>query len=291
MTAAPQAAPPAISAMRLLAWSVRRELWENRSITIAPICAGGVVLFAFLTGAVSYVARNHASTMAVATPYDIAALMILFTVFLVAVFYCLDALYGERRERSVLFWKSLPVSDRMTVLSKVCIPMVVLPVVALAVIVATHAAMWVTGGAIRLIYGLPPRASGEFSLLMEWLVIAYGLVVAALWHAPIYGWLLLVSGWARRAPFLWAFLPLSSITAFEKIAFGTSHFSALIGRHFVGWASKAFVPGAKGQLAIRSLATLDPGEQLATPDLWLGLVVAALLIAAAIRLRRYREAL
>src|SRR5262245_17800434 len=99
----PQPAAPAISALRRLAWSVRRELWENRSITIAPICAGGVVLFAFLTGAVSYVARNHSSKMAVATPYDIAALMILFTVFLVAVFYCLDALYGERRERSILF--------------------------------------------------------------------------------------------------------------------------------------------------------------------------------------------
>ena len=56
-------------------------------------------------------------------------------------FYCLDALYGERRDRSILFWKSLPVSDLTTVLSKASIPIVVLPLLTFAVTVATQLIM------------------------------------------------------------------------------------------------------------------------------------------------------
>ena len=217
--------------------------------------------------------------------------MILFTAFLVGVFYCLDALHGERRDRSILFWKSLPVSDLTTVLSKASIPLVVLPLLTFAIIVATHCFMMLMSGAVRLMYGLSTGAPGQLSLSHEWLILAWGLLVGALWHAPIYGWLLMVSGWARRATFLWAFLPLIAIQIFEKIAFGTSYSSALLNRHFIGWLSGVLVPAGKGHMTMRPLTTLDPGAMLATPDLWLGLGVAALLIAATVRLRRYREPL
>src|SRR5437762_11172070 len=71
----------------------------------------------------------------IGAPYDVAAMMLIFTAFIVGVFYCLDALHSERRDRSILFWKSLPVSDLTTVLSKATIPLVVLPVIIFAIIV------------------------------------------------------------------------------------------------------------------------------------------------------------
>ena len=62
----------------------------------------------------------------------------MLTAFLVGVFYCLDALHGERRDRSILFWKSLPVSDLTTVLAKASVPCRVLPPRAFALALATQ---------------------------------------------------------------------------------------------------------------------------------------------------------
>ena len=110
----------------------------------------------------------------------------------------------------------------------------------------------------------------------------YGLVAIALWHAPIYGWALLVSGWVRRATFLWAILPLLAISFFEKITFNTSHFASMLKDRVLGFAPEAFAFHA------HTVPQLTPGRYLSTPGLWLGLVFAAVFIAAAIRLRRYR---
>src|SRR5437762_3121985 len=110
-------------------WSVWLELWENRSIYVAPLIVGVVVLFGFLVSTVGMPERRQAVLLldpahqraAIGAPYDIAAMMLIFTAFIVGVFYCLDALHSERRDRSILFWKSLPVSDLTTVLSKVSV--------------------------------------------------------------------------------------------------------------------------------------------------------------------------
>src|ERR1044072_6780579 len=125
-------------------WSVRRELWENKSIYVAPLAAAAVVLFGFgITAFRLPQLRMNALALqsvrqrsAIEVPYDIAAMMIMFTVFIVGIFYCLDALHGERRDRSILFWKSLPVSDHTTVLSKMFVPLVILPVITFAFIIA-----------------------------------------------------------------------------------------------------------------------------------------------------------
>src|SRR5213079_149196 len=130
-------------------WSVRRELWENRSIYVAPILVAVVVLFGFLVSTIGLPERRRAVLLldpakaraAIEAPYDVAAMMLIFTAFIVGVFYCLDALHGERRDRSILFWKSLPVSDRTTLLSKATIPLVILPLVTFAIVVATHMVM------------------------------------------------------------------------------------------------------------------------------------------------------
>src|SRR5437016_11212901 len=129
-----------ITATQPMYWSVRREVWENRSIYIAPLIVAVVVLFGFLVSTIGLPERRQAVLLldpararaAIEAPYNMAAIMLILTAFIVGVFYCLDALYGERRDRSILFWKSLPVSDLTTLLSKATIPLVVLPLVTFA---------------------------------------------------------------------------------------------------------------------------------------------------------------
>ena len=214
--------------------------------------------------------------------------MLIFTVFIVGVFYCLDALYGERRDRSTLFWKSLPVSDLTTVLSKVSIPLVILPLVTFVIIVATHFVMLLWSSVVLLTSGLAGTTWTRFNILEQSLILLYSLIALALWHAPIYGWLLLISGWARRATFLWAVLPLLAITIFETITFHTTHFIRMLGNRLTGFAAEAFDFQGQHNPDIHSLSQLTPGRYLSTPDLWIGLAVAAAFIFAAVRLRRYR---
>src|SRR5258708_28054078 len=152
-----------LSATRPFYWSVRRELWEHRAIYVAPLAASGVVLFGFLLGL-----HKLASTVrslkipaamvqnAALAPYAFAAAAMLVTGLIVAVFYSLGALNNERRDRSILFWKSLPVSDLTTVLSKTFVPLVVLPLVVFATTVATQLVMLVMASAVLMANGLGP---------------------------------------------------------------------------------------------------------------------------------------
>jgi len=277
-------------------WSVRRELWENRSIYVAPLIVAAVVLFGSFVGSFHLPDRRRLAMLldppqrraAIELPYDIAAMIIILTAFVIGVFYCLDALYGERRERSILFWKSLPVSDLTTVLSKAIIPLVVLPVIIFLIIVATQFSMMLISSAALMPSGLAGTTWVNFNLFQQSLILLYSLIVIALWHAPIYGWALLISGWARRATFLWAVLPLLAIGVLEKIAFDTTHFVSMLKDRVFGAGDTAFAFRPHRGVAIDSLVQLTPGRYLATPGLWIGLIIAAALVAAAVRLRRYR---
>jgi ABC-2 type transport system permease protein len=116
------------------------------------------------------------------------------------------------------------------------------------------------------------------------LMLLYHIVtVHVLWYAPIYGWLLLVSGWARRAAFLWAALPWLAICALEKIAFNTTHFAALLGYRFEGGPE-----AMTGDSFFDPMTHLTPGRFVSSPGLWIGLVIAAGFFATAVRLRRYQ---
>ena len=276
-------APAVLSATRPLYWSIRRELWESRSIYIAPLAAAAVVLFGFLIGAMLDPAqRRHA----LAQQYDFAAALLMATQILVGVFYCLDALHSERRDRSILFWKSLPVSDLTTVLSKALIPILLLPLFTFAVTVATHMIMLLLSGAIRLGSGLSVATLWtQASLFQMSLGLLYHLLALhVLWHAPIYAWLLLVSGWARRAVFLWAVLPVLAICGVEKIAFNTAYFAGMLAHRVMG--PEAF---ASGSDPMSPMMTHVPDSLLSAPGLWIGLLFAAACLAAAVRLRRCRE--
>lgn len=284
------------AARRPFFWSVRRELWENRSIYMAPLAVAAVALLGFAISTIGLAERRRAALLLdeaqrrakIAAPYDTVAFILIVTGLIVAVVYCLDALYGERRDRSILFWKSLPVSDVTAVLSKASIPLVVLPSILFAITVIAHLLMFLLTSAVLLAHGMSPLSTfAGWNPLEHSLILLYGLVALALWHAPLYAWFLLVSGWARRAVFLWAVLPLVALSALFRVAWGSTDVCSLLVHLVIGWMNEAFLIEKGG--AISSLSQLTPGTFLTTPGLWLGLVLAATFLAAAVRVRRNRE--
>jgi ABC-2 type transport system permease protein len=290
--------PPQMTPTRPMYWSIRREIWENRSIYAAPVVTACIMLFGFIISAVTLPHRMNAAIAAdpgklhgvVEMPYDMTAGLLLMTAFLVGAFYCLDALYGERRDRSILFWKSLPVSDRTTVLAKASIPLVVLPLFSYALILITQLIILIINTIALL--GSPAHLAALYQNLKFFQLSAallYAIIAIAAWHAPVYCWLLLVSGWAKRATFLWAVMPFLAIGLFVKIAFGTSAFFTFLGNRLTGWFNKAFLVHVTGAPHLDPLASLTPGNLLTAPELWLGLIFAAIFLAAAVRMRRYRE--
>jgi ABC-2 type transport system permease protein len=283
-----------VSSIQRFYWSVRRELWEYRSIYLAPLVVGGIGLLGFLiplfhlpTRVSGIGARIDVHTT-IESPYVIVALMLMVIDIVVAVFYSVDALYGERRDRSVLFWKSLPVSDATAVLAKASIPILVLPVITSVVTIVVQFVMLLMSSAVL--------AASGMSAALPWIHVPifktagtnlYHLVVFhGIWYAPFFGWFLMVSAWARRAPFLWAMIPAVAIGLVEKIAFNTTHFGRMLLERFGGGSQSDGTPGM-------SMAMFTPHHAvhfLFSPGMWLGLVFTALCLFAAVRLRRIRAA-
>jgi len=280
------------TAARPLYWSIRRELWENRYLYMAPLAAGAVFLSGVMVNMIAMRRRIAASSDYAAqvqgllsSRYELLAGLMMATALILSIFYCLDALYGERRDRSILFWKSLPVSDVTAVISKLSIPVLVLPLLGFGITLATEYLMLLVSSAIFAgsgvsITGLWTQAS-VLRIPLIWL---YHLVtVHGLWYAPLYAWLLLVSAWAPRAPFMWALLPPFVICGVEKLAFNTSYFLNLLQYRFMGSRSMQSHDHAQD-----FMASLLPHHFFSNPDLWTGLVVAAVFLFAAVRLRRSR---
>ena len=280
------AAARVISVPRRMFWAVRRELWESRSIYLAPLFVAAFFAFGFL---ISAFAHPEPTPGGFEKPFDFAAFAIMGATFLVSVFYCLDALYGERRDRSILFWKSLPVSDLTTVLSKASIPLVVLPLLTWAITIVTQAIMVLISTAALIGSG---RSAATLWSGVPWFQMSSGLLyhliaIHSLYYAPIFGWLLLVSAWAKRATFLWAALPIFAIGVVEKIAFNTSHFGAMLANRMSGGAQGA-VYTANGGMSM-PMTEEGPLQFLVSPGLWIGLAITAAFLGIAVWLRRNRE--
>lgn len=279
-----------------LYWSVSRELWENRSIYLAPLAVAAVFLAGFLIGLVWLPDRIRAALAlsgmeqhdAIERPYVMVALMLMLIGMIVAVFYCLDALYGERRDRSVLFWKSLPVSDLVTVISKASIPILVLPLVTFVVTVATQLVMLLLSSAVLAASGMDAAIVwGDVPFVKTSAINLFHLVaIHGIWYAPFYGWLLMVSAWAKRTPFLWAVLPPLALGVVEKMAFNTSYFATLVRYRFMGASAGAGAPA--GGMTMDMLMPDPVGHFVTVPGLWIGLAVTAAFLFAAERLRRVR---
>jgi ABC-2 type transport system permease protein len=288
-------------------WSVRRELWEHPSIWIAPAITAGVVLLGILVGALNIghhnvhlagnVIINGRAVSADQTkvveqlPFEVPAAIIMVASFVVGFFYCLGALYAERRERTILFWKSLPVSDLTTVAAKATVPLVVLPLVTFVVIAITQLIVLGASLVVLPLDGLPATLLvQEFPLLETWANLFVMLACLSLWNAPIWGWNFLISGWARRVTFLWSVGPPLGLAVFEMLAFRTHYVHDLIDYRLVGGIGELAggTVGNRGQMTING-AHLDLAHFFTLPGLWFGLLAAAALFAAAVWQRRYRS--
>lgn len=295
---------------------IRREIWEHRAIYVTPIAIAVVVSLVSLAGMVTVSAFDKEVNMALFGASNIAgdaerraamtifflgtSWVFLFGLAILTTFYALDSLYAERKDKSILFWRSLPITDAETVVSKLLTAVFVLPLVTVAAIVVTHlvnlviTSGWVMvrgGNAAHLIWGSVP-------LFDSWAAALIVTVASAIWMSPFIGWFLFVSAFTKRSPLLMAFMPLIIIPIIEWIFFRSKIFaSAVFGRGemiplFREMDIEHFFDEERMRVneeVVRLLAHIDVGKFLVSPSVWTGVVVCGLFTTAAIYLRRYRD--
>ena len=318
----PTAVSPGVGVSRINTWLanspqlkmyqtlVRRELWEHRSLWAAPLAVAALlVLSSLLTHGALQV--DPADTAEWLDPQKKTILFALaqwgltiphyLVMVLVQTLYLLDCLYAERKDRSILFWKSLPVSDGATVASKMIVGCVLLPLATFALALLTDilfTAIWDARAALGHSPELVIWDTAAFFKTQTLMLL--GLIISILWYAPFFGVYVLCSAWVRRNILMWVtIVPLLAIIT-ERIAFGTHYIYSLIHSRMVDiWGTLRMESAVLG-----SLRDLGPAAVVSIPDvydrvhilpaftnidLWLGVVFAVACAYAAARIRRYRD--
>lgn len=295
---------------------IRRETWEHRSIFVTPIAIGTVVtlgvlmMLMFASGLaaeldmVIFGAQNlagEAERTAVLTVFFLGTSWI-FVVALafLTVFYSLDSLYAERKDKSILFWRSLPVTDAEAVISKLLTATLVIPAVMALAIFATHfinlivTSIWVSmkgGDAGILIWG-------SISIFDNWATALIVLLASGIWMSPFIGWFLFVSTWSKRMPILMAFMPPIVIAMGEGIVFRSHIFLSAVTERgdmtplFKIGNLEQFFEEERWRDGVGSLTLLDKIDLVGfftSPSLWGGLLICGLFVSGAIYVRRYRD--
>ncbi|MBD8879712.1 hypothetical protein IHE49_04375 [Rhodanobacter sp. 7MK24] len=317
--------------MKTFYWLVKREFWEHRGGFLwAPVITGGVFLLLNLMGIIGgevigaqhgfhflFNDRIHILDHALTAEEAAKAgafmdVMMYSTSFIISVvlgfvvfFYCLGALYDDRRDRSLLFWKSLPLSDTATVLAKVVAGTLLAPFIAVICGVLTGIAMLLLFTVALSFHGIGAWHLLVYAHPFQVIVNLIGSIpLYAMWALPATGWLLLCSAWARSKPFLWA----AVLPVVVGVMLGWFN---LMGTHSVGggWYWKDVVCrillsvfpgswlGASSYQSVSSgaehaLDVLDLGSAysvMAAPSFWIGAIAGLALLAAAIWLRRWRD--
>jgi len=297
---------------------IRRELWEHRAIYVMPLVIGLLVSLMSITGEVAVSGFDHAVDIGILGATNlgdnersaaITVLMIslsstfIFAMWILTIFYSLDALYAERKDRSILFWRSIPSTDFETVLSKLLTALVVIPLVTFAVIAITHVVVLL----ITSVW-LGARGANAWHLLWSaapffdnWTATLVFLLALPLWLSPFVGWFLFVSAFTKRSPMLMAALPIAILPMLEGIIFETTVFvEAFFVRsvkmplfHGLDNLDLLFQEGEDfsmvGDASLSLLSLLDLGRFFGSPGLWSGIVVCGLFTTAAIYVRRYRD--
>jgi ABC-2 type transport system permease protein len=285
---------------------VRREVWENRSLWIAPVAIAGVILLSILFGTTPLDGNEHFWFQRGHSPMEgfgkrdavyaglIASLTAvqLFALGIVVFFYLLDSLLQERKDRSILFWKSLPVSDSQVVVSKAATALLVTPLFVLAVSAVTQilvgSILWLRfhdsaiGGLVTAFDpGLWLQVQAAFLVLVPAVVV---------WYLPIAAYLMLVSVWARKNAFLWAVLPPVAIQLVEGLVLHSHHFGDFLGRRFAGVFMVMDLPrGEVDDGAPLAMFVQHVAKVFVHYETWLGVLAAVAIFAAVIRIRRYRD--
>jgi ABC-2 type transport system permease protein len=287
--------------MNTYSWLVRREFWENRAIWIVPAAIGAALTLASLFGKVDIAALTSPEQNRAVGGMVLFAFGVTFFVVMniYATWYLLDCLYADRKDRSVLFWKSLPISDTATVLSKLFTGLIAIPLVYfLAADISTLLMAFIVSVRARSTFG---SALWQPDLWLQlqalWL---YLIVTTAIWYLPFAGWLVVVSAWAKRAVMLWSILPPLAAYLLERWFFGTHVLGTALQERTLGYASRAFrypsdyawVSTVVGDDTITTPGSvwplLNPLGFFSSPATWIGVVVGAAFIIGAIQLRLRR---
>jgi ABC-2 type transport system permease protein len=319
--------------MNKLPLLLKREYWEHRGGFLwTPIWVTGITLAITVLGLISAeifrsrsgvnvgfsldMMRRHLETQDyVDAGYALDVAQFVFGalpcvgLFFVLFFYLLGGLYDDRRDRSVLFWKSLPVSDSATVASKALSAMLVAPLIALAVSTLAYVAFLLIAGLWLSLHGLNilPAVAASHPLRTLWRM-SLSVPLDALWALPAIGWLLFWSAWARSKPFLWAvMLPILVVFANWWIGMlGGPHFSGnldvakVLGRLLLSvmpgsWLSvdaagtaQIWMPHAGDTNGSGLLAPERLFAVFSSANLWIGVVAGLALLAGAVWLRGRR---
>lgn len=298
---------------------LRRELWEHRSIWITPVAVASITTLLAIAMVVAVAAFGEMlnpdiEKIADATVPEsvrrVALAVFLLgntTVFFIAmwfltIFYCLDALYAERKDKSILFWRSLPITDAETVVSKLLTMFLAIPLATMAAIIVSHllnliiVSIWLaTEGAnpFRFIWGAVP-------LFDTWAAVTTILLAFPIWMAPLLGWFLFISAWAKRGPLLRAVLPIAILPILEYIVFRSwalgeailTRLSIVAMPLFDSITKAGFDEDDLHNMLTENLSLvswLDYGSFLTSFEVWAGLIVCGLFATAAIYMRRYRD--
>jgi ABC-2 type transport system permease protein len=286
---------------RALLTLVRREFWEHRYLWLAPVLVAALLALSPLLGHAEldlppFASADNRVALSTLVQWGLGVPLCVVMSFCLA-YYLLECLYGERKDRSILFWKSLPVSDALTVWSKVLVAVAIVPLGVLVLALLTHLLFCAI---LDLRYTLGNGPLLAFNPL-EWfrteLTLLLGLVLSVLWYAPWGAYLLAISAWAKRSPFLWATLPLVLAPILERMVFGTRYLWHFISyRNFGIWAKLGIGHGGGHIIAhnrVRPfgvlLDDLDFRGAFTDVDLWLGVAAAVALVYLAIRIRAMRD--
>jgi ABC-2 type transport system permease protein len=230
--------------------------------------------------------------------------LFLIPMAIVMTFYALDSLYAERKDRSILFWRSLPVTDAETVLSKLLTAIILIPLATVAIIALTQLVVLVISSGWLMARNASPWLLiwKPVPLVQIWLASSYIAMASAIWAAPIVGWYLFVSGFAKRSPLMLAFLPLVVIPLLERLIFKSHYFYSAVANRMkdmpllkaddlANFEALLENPGSLNQMtgSFSLLKHLDIAGFLINPGLYIGLIVCGLFVAAAIYVRRYRD--
>jgi ABC-2 type transport system permease protein len=282
-------------------WLIRREFWENRAIWMIPAIFGALLIVAALFGHVPIPAlTSRAEIRDTGGIFLIAFGLTFYLVMAVyAAWYLMECLYADRRDRSILFWKSLPISDVRTVMSKLAIAFVAIPLV-------YFVAADVTSLIAAFILSVRARQSLGSALWQPdlWLQIQvlwiYTIVTSAVWYLPVAGYLLAVSAWAKRAVILWTILPPLALNLIERVFFGTNVIGRELAKRLLGMAPVAFyapqemfshdsIKATAGDGPASVWQFINPSGFFANPQTWIGVAVGVALIILAIQLRTRRS--
>ena len=288
--------------MQTYVWLIRREFWENRAIWIVPAAIGVVLTFAVLFGKIDIVAAIPPEQQRLLGPQVLLAYGVTFFVVMsiYSSWYLLECLYADRKDRSVLFWKSMPISDIATVISKLATALLVIPLVYfIAADVSTLLMAFIVSLRAHSYFGSALWHPDLWLQLQAlWL---YVIVTTAVWYLPFTGWLLFVSAWAKRAVMLWLILPPLALYWTESWFFGSHVFGNQLAERALGYVSRAFYdhsnPSAWATTVVGgdTIATpssvwhlLNPIGFLSSAATWIGLAVGLILIYGAVELRLRR---